>query len=181
MFTSLEPCSDWAALPFSQTAGGKAKHDPGTVRKPKVATCPNVRRSDLVTWHLYGRLTVHGVELDAVRRGHPVRRPLDAELVVVHVVGLNVGDVQVHCRDTGTSLRRAPNQMSVVVVSPKDERTCRPLSGQRLAHAAGVLSHHFNVVGGPRLQVVQSVRGHVTHEEVHGRGCGGVWKTAAQP
>lgn len=26
-----------------------------------------------------------------------MRRPFDAELVMVHVVGLNVGDVQVHC------------------------------------------------------------------------------------
>lgn len=44
------------------------------------------------------RLTVHRVEFDAVGRGRPVRRPLDAELVVVDVVGLNVGHVQVDCR-----------------------------------------------------------------------------------
>lgn len=41
------------------------------------------------------RLTVHGVQFDAVRRGRPVRRPFDAELVVVDVVSLDVGHVQV--------------------------------------------------------------------------------------
>lgn len=41
------------------------------------------------------RLTVRRVEFDAVRCGRPVRSPFDAELVVVDVEGLNVGDVQV--------------------------------------------------------------------------------------
>lgn len=52
-------------------------------------------------------------------------------------------------------------------------RTCSSLSGQGGAHAAGVLSHDFNVVGGSGLQVVQSVGGNVAHEEVGGliRAC----------
>lgn len=52
--------------------------------------------------------------------------------------------------------------------------TCCSLSGERCAHAAGVLSDHFNVVRGPGLQVVQSVRGHVAHEEIYGLVC--AWK-----
>lgn len=47
-------------------------------------------------------------------------------------------------------------------------RTGRPLPGQRAARPADVLSRHLEVVGGPGLQVVQSVGGHVTNEEVHG-------------
>lgn len=47
-------------------------------------------------------------------------------------------------------------------------RTCRPLANERRAHAAGVLCQHFDVVGGSRLQVGQSVRAHVSNEEVDG-------------
>ena len=56
-------------------------------------------------------------------------------------------------------------------------RTCRSLAGERDAGAAGVLSHHFDVVGGSGLQVVQSVRGDVADEDVDGLSCGGAWKT----
>ena len=55
------------------------------------------------------------------------------------------------------------------------ERTCCSLSGQRVAPASEVLSNHLQVVGGAGQQVVQSVRRHVTHEEIHGRRC--AWKT----
>ena len=41
-------------------------------------------------------LTVHRVEFDPVGRGRPVRSPLDAELVVIDVEGLDVGHVQVN-------------------------------------------------------------------------------------
>lgn len=58
-------------------------------------------------------------------------------------------------------------------------RTCCSPSIERLTHAAGVLGHHFNIVGGSRLQVVQSVRAHVAHKEVHGLACG-AWNTTAQ-
>lgn len=43
-------------------------------------------------------LTVRRAQLDPVGRGRPMRSPFDAELVVFHLVGLNVGHVQVHCR-----------------------------------------------------------------------------------
>lgn len=81
---------------------------------------PAVRRSDVVraggarARRLRGRLTVHGVELDAVRRGHAVRRPLDAELVVLHVVGLDVGDVQVHCGGHGDKSEASTKQACVL-------------------------------------------------------------------
>lgn len=53
--------------------------------------------------------------------------------------------------------------------------TCCSLSIQRCAHAPGVLSHHVHIVGGSRLQVVQSVGGHVTHKEVYWLFCAS-WK-----
>lgn len=46
--------------------------------------------------------------------------------------------------------------------------TCRSLPGEGHAHAAGVLSHHFDVIRGSRQQVVQSGRGHITHKEING-------------
>lgn len=57
-------------------------------------------------------------------------------------------------------------------------RTRCSLSIERLTHAAGVLGHHFNIVGGSGLQVVQRVRAHVAHKEVHGLACG-AWNTTA--
>lgn len=66
------------------------------------------------------RLTVHGVEFDAVGGGGSVRRPFDAELVVSHVVGLDVGDVEVNCKRQSVSLRsyRFPVPSSYVRVVP---------------------------------------------------------------
>lgn len=50
-------------------------------------------------------------------------------------------------------------------------RTCCSLSGERCTHAAGVLRYHFNIVGGSRQQVVQSIRSHIAHKEVNGLVC----------
>lgn len=58
-------------------------------------------------------------------------------------------------------------------------RTCRSQPGERDARAAGVLSHHFDIVRGSGLQVVQSVRGQVANKDVYGLSCGGAWKTIA--
>lgn len=128
------------------------------------------------------RLTVHGVEFDAVRCGRPVRSPFDAELVVVDVEGLDVGDIQVNCR--GQRNHISPHRAGCFTLSftydlcanrcvchPAAVHTCGSLSRERCAHAAGVLSYDFDVVGGSRLQVVQSVRAHVAHKEVDGLGC----------
>lgn len=165
------------------------------------------------------------VEFDAVRRGCPVRRPFDAELVMVHVEGLNVGDVQVHCGghkfkcqpikrrvqrnpeittadtssyidalsfiiiiiiififpkhdETELILQSSPTNICNRLILPSQRqqwrvnkvtvRTCCSLSGQRMAHPVGVLSQHFNIVRGSRLQVVKSVGTHVAHKDLHG-------------
>lgn len=129
-----------------------------------------------IKWKLK-RLTVRRVQFDAVRRGRPVRSPFDAELVMVDVVGLNVGHIQVDCRGrkihitTNETYERDSFRVSLHTVTV---RTCCSLPRERCTAAPEVLSHHLQVVGGSRQQVVQSVRGHVAHKEVYWSIC--AWK-----
>lgn len=53
------------------------------------------------------KLTIKGVELYPVRRGSTVWCPFDAELVITNIVGLQISNVQVHCKKNKTNKKKS--------------------------------------------------------------------------
>lgn len=68
-------------------------------------------------------------------------------------------------------MHRCLNSGTNICIFTVSVHTCCSLSSEWCAHATGVLSNDFDIVGGSRLQVVQSVGAHVAHEEINGLVC----------